>query len=153
MKSLVIYDSNFGNTKIVADTIAKEISGKVLSVNDLKQDDLSSVDLLIVGSPINAWRPTSKISSFLNSLKGSSLSKMKAAAFDTRINIFISGNAAKKISKKLSEKGATVIIEPKGFYVADSKGPLVNGELENAKQWAKSIIQKIENDTIINPAR
>jgi flavodoxin len=142
MKAIVIYDSNFGNTKIIADTVAKEVRGHAYSINDIKQTDLNGVDLLIVGSPINAWRPTAKISSFLSALNPSSLSKIKAAAFDTRIKIFISGNAAKKISKKLNEKGATIIVEPKAFYVKDKEGPLVEGEVENAKQWAKDIIQK-----------
>jgi flavodoxin len=142
MKAIVIYDSNFGNTRTIAETIAKEIGSQAYSVNDIIQTDLTSIDLLIVGSPINAWRPTAKISSFLSSLNPSSLSKIKAAAFDTRIKIFISGNAAKKISKKLNEKGATIIVEPKAFYVTDKEGPLVEGEVENAKLWAKDILQK-----------
>jgi flavodoxin len=153
MKAVVIYDSNFGNTKILAESIAKQIGAQIHSVNDITQNDLIGLDLLIVGSPINAWHPTAKITGFLSSLNPSSLSKVKAAAFDTRIKIFISGNAAKKISRRLQEKGATIITEPRGFYVKDKEGPLSDGEIENAKQWAKDIIQKITNDRDIKPAK
>lgn len=143
MKVYVIYDSNFGNTKIIADTIAQELGGTSLSIDNVKSGDLVDIDLLIVGSPINAWRPTKKVSHFLNSLSVSSLSNVRSAAFDTRVKIFISGNAAKKISKALSEKGATIIAEPKGFYVKDNEGPLLDGEISNAKKWANDILQKM----------
>jgi flavodoxin len=145
MKAIVIYDSNFGNTKIIAETIAQELGGSAHTVHDFKPGDLSWVDVLIVGSPINAWRPTAKITDFLNALGETSLSNIKAAAFDTRIKILISGNAAKRISKKLQEKGATIITEPKGFYVKDKEGPLEEGEVESAKEWARTIIQKIKS--------
>lgn len=141
MKALIIYDSNFGNTKLIAETIAKTLSATALNVKDANAEILKDINLLVVGSPINAWRATAKIKEFLegiNSLKG-----IKAAAFDTRVKIFISGNAAKKISKKLSEKGAEIISEPIGFYVKDNEGPLLEGETEKAKKWATEILNNM----------
>jgi hypothetical protein len=69
---------------------------------------------------------------------------VRAAAFDTRVKMFISGNAARKISKELAEKGATIITEPKAFYVKGNEGPLLNGEIANAKKWANDILQKTQ---------
>lgn len=143
MKSLVIYDSNFGNTKIIADAIAQVLQCEASSVNEVTPDTLNGIGLLIVGSPINAWRPTPKIKSFLNSLLPSVISTMKGAAFDTRVKIFISGNAAKKISRALSEKGARIIAEPTGFYVKNNEGPLLDGEIENAQMWATKILHAV----------
>lgn len=144
MKTIVIYDSNFGNTKLIADTVAQELQGESLSVNNINENTLRGIDLLVVGSPINAWRPTPKIKKLLDELGESDLCNVKAAAFDTRVKIWISGNAAKRISKTMGNKGATIIAEPKGFYVKDNKGPLLDGELESAKVWARSMQSKLK---------
>ena len=139
MKSLIIYDSNFGNTKQIAEIIAETLSGRAVSVNDFKEDDLAGIDLLVVGSPINAWRATPKVQTFLLNLKNSQLKRVSAAAFDTRIKIFFSGNAAKRIARSLTEAGAELITPPLAFYVKEKEGPLVNGEIAKAKSWARHL--------------
>lgn len=142
MKTLIIYDSNFGNTKMIASVIAGELRAEALSINSVTPSSVRDVGLLIVGSPINAWRPTAKISMFLDSIPSGVVRNLKAAAFDTRVKIFFSGSAAKRISKKLEIKGANIITPPKAFYVKDKEGPLLEGELEVARNWAKQILQK-----------
>jgi flavodoxin len=142
MKTLVIYDSNFGNSKMIADAIAETVQGRAISVKEISAEMMEKVNLLIVGSPINAWQATEKIRQFLNKLPQGSLVGVQAAAFDTRVKIFISGNAAKKISKSLVEKGAIIISEPKGFYVKGNEGPLLDGEIDNAKKWGSDILKK-----------
>jgi flavodoxin len=145
MKTLVLFDSNFGNTKQIADAITQQIGTGAFekSVNDVKQADLNGIDLLIVGSPINAWRPTKKITAFLNDIRSGKLTGVKAAAFDTRVRSFISGNAAKRISKSMEKSGAEVLVAPIGFYVTGNEGPLVEGEIARAKEWAGSIQSKL----------
>lgn len=145
MKSLVIYDSNFGNTKTIATVIAETVQGDACSVNDITKDMLANLNLIIVGSPINAWNPTARIKTFLKELAPDQLKHMKAAAFDTRIDILISGNAAKKIARLLEEKGASIITEPKAFFVKDKEGPLENGEVLHAREWAQEIVRKYKS--------
>ena len=141
MKALVIFDSNFGNTKIIAEVVAKELgeSARVISVSDFKIKDLEGIELLVVGSPINGWRPTKKIENFLANLNTDQLKGIRATSFDTRINFFFHGDAAKKISRKLERAGAQTITPPKGFFVKGAEGPLIEGEIEKAITWAKSI--------------
>lgn len=64
MKTLVVYDSKFGNTKLIADKICMTIGGKTVYVQDFKKTDLEGIELLIAGSPINSWKPTSGIIDF-----------------------------------------------------------------------------------------
>lgn len=54
MKALVIFDTNYGNTKFVADSIAGELGegARSVSVKDLRDSDLAGIGLLVVGSPI-----------------------------------------------------------------------------------------------------
>jgi flavodoxin len=147
MKGYVVYDSAYGNTKAVAEAIAqglKPIRAAAVSVTDFNPGNLSGGDLLIVGSPINGWRPTPKITELLAQLGNGRLRGIKAAAFDTRVRFFIHGDAAKKMTKLLTEGGAHIIARPAPFYVRGTEGPLRGRELEKAARWAKSLASTLE---------
>lgn len=143
MKTLVIYDSNYGNTKIVAEKIAEVLKCPPVHIDAVSEESLSGVALLIVGSPINGWNPTVKVQNFLTSLKSGQLDSCKVAAFDTRVTSFMHGDAAKKIARSLKLAGATLLMPPQGFNVQGTEGPLVEGELLKAESWAKEILTKI----------
>ena len=68
-----------------------------------------------------------------------------AGAFDTRYHMsaWKSGSAAHRIASKLKRAGASLIVEPESFFVAEREGPLEEGELERAAGWAEEIYQKI----------
>ncbi len=146
MKVLVCYDSNFGNTKIIAETLALEFGEetKTFSVSDSSDISFENIDLLIVGSPIIGWKPTEKMQVFLASLNARQLKKIKAVAFDTRVKLFIHGDAAKKINEKLIELGAEIIAEPQMFYVKGKEGPLYKDEIGKAKKWAVLLKNKLK---------
>lgn len=139
MKSLVIYDSYYGNTKLLAETIGKELGNdsRVIRVSDFKVDDLNGVDLLIVGSPILGWKPSEKTEEFLNKL--GDLKEIRVCSFDTRVKLFIHGDATQKIAEKLVSHGGILITKPNMFYVIGKEGPLFKGEVERAKEWGRLI--------------
>lgn len=141
MKILIVYDSFFGNTKLLAETIGKELGNdaKVIHVSDFKQEDLKGISLLIVGSPILGWRPSENTMAFLIGFGKDQLKGIKVATFDTRMKIIIHGDATKKMSEMLSNLGAEVIVEPNWFIVTGKEGPLADGEIGRAKEWAKSL--------------
>lgn len=157
MKALVVYDSFFGNTKQVAlaigDGLTSEESCETLHVSDATPKHLKGLDILIVGSPTRAFRPTKPITDFLNSIPRDGLKGIKVAAFDTRMSTadvrprFLStmvglfGYAAKPIADKLAKKGGTLIAQPEGFFVKESEGPLKDNELERASAWVKSAMK------------
>jgi flavodoxin len=147
MKGYVVYDSAFGNTQAVAEAIAeglKPIRAAAVSVADFKPGSLAGGDLLVVGSPINGWRPTPKITELLGQLGNGKLKGIKAAAFDTRVRFFIHGDAARKITKLLTEGGAHIISHPTPFYVRGTEGPLRAGELDRAATWARNLASALE---------
>lgn len=145
MKTLVVFDSSFGNTATIARKIAEQLGNDVraMKVSEFNKEDLRDVGLLIVGSPINAWRPTPKTKELLDSFLPSLLKGVKTAAFDTRIKSFISGNAAKRIQRALEKAGGETVVPAEGFYVKGSEGPLRDGETERAGKWADEIIRKL----------
>lgn len=140
MESLIIYDSQFGNTQKIAEVVADVVEGTVVRVQDFKIEMLKGITLLIVGSPIHAWRPSQPIADFLASLPEGSLKGVEVAAFDTRVKGILSGSASDKIDKKLVELGGKSVAPPGKFIVKGKTGPLVDGELENAKLWAGDIL-------------
>ena len=159
MKTLIVYDSFFGNTEKIAQAIGNSLGSKedveTLRVSDIKFEQLIGLELIIVGSPTRVFKPTKAIMNFLNKIPLDSLKGVKVAAFDTRIstvdvnsrflNILVKlfGYAAKPIADKLEKKGGSLIIPPEGFFVKDSEGPLKDGEPERAADWAKLIMKKI----------
>ena len=79
MKALVIYDTNFGNTKVISETIVKELGkdAKVISVSDIKAREIKGIDLLVAGSPIVGWKPSEKMEAFLATLGKQAVSQFK----------------------------------------------------------------------------
>jgi flavodoxin len=146
VKAHVVYDSAYGNTKSVAEAIAgslEALQATAVPVADFKLPDLAEGDLLVVGSPINGWRPTPKITELLKTLGEGRLKGVKAAAFDTRVRLFIHGDAAKKMTESLKAGGAEIVSQPMPFYVKGSEGPLRSGELDKAATWAKDLLKRV----------
>ena len=144
MNVLVIFDSNLGNTKKIAETIARELGDAAKSVSDYDIKDLEGIELLIAGSPIIGWKPTEKMSRFLSNINKGQLAGIKAASFDTRVKLFIHGDAMRKIEDKLKNAGAEIIIEPQAFYVQGKEAVLIDDEIEKAAEWARSIKAKFK---------
>jgi len=156
LKSLVIYDSKFGNTEQIAKAIAGAITPlgevKVLRADKANPSELSSIDFLIVGSPTHAGRATRAIKEFLKKIPANALKNVGVTSFDTRFSakdkgvgtrilLRVLGYAAGRITNSLKSKGGYLAAEPEGFIVEDSEGPLKKGELERAAIWAKGIIE------------
>ena len=146
MKAVVLYDSAYGNTRRIAEAIAASLEGvdaQAVQVPDFSPESLAPGDLLVVGSPINGWRPTPIISAALEALDREQLRGIRAAAFDTRVRLFIHGDAAGKLSKELGSRGAEIISAPQPFYVKGTEGPLQDGEVEKAEFWARSLLHAV----------
>ncbi|MCI4657177.1 flavodoxin family protein [Cryobacterium zhongshanensis] len=140
MSALVVFDSNYGNTESVAAAIADALGGSAVLVSTVSPDSLTGVDLLVLGCPINGWRPSPRMLAFLDQLGAGSLRGIQAAAFDTRLRSPIHGDAAGKVTRKLKSAGAHVLARPTGFIVEGKTGPLADGELDRAREWADSIV-------------
>jgi len=157
MKALVLYDSVFGNTGKVAQTIHEEIQtkgeSKLKNVDNFSIADLNELDVIVVGSPTRAFTMTPKMKTLLKSLPKEKLRNVRYLAFDSRMNVVEVGNkflsfmagtfgyASEKIEKILRKKGCQAAGNSEVFYVKESEGPLLDGELEKARKWIKTLIR------------
>lgn len=157
MKAMVVYDSVFGNTGQVAqaigDALASQVEVEVRPVAEVKPQDLTGLSLLVIGSPTRQFSPTGATTGLLKSIPKDGLDGVRVAAFDTRFTeaeiekvrvlvffVKLFGYAAEPMAKRLEKKGGELAVPPEGFYVADVEGPLVEGELERAAEWAGQIL-------------
>ena len=160
MKTLIIYDSAYGNTEKIAQSVASAIRNdgevKVLRVSEVTHDRISGIDLLVVGSPTQRFRATPDLSEFLKQMPDHALDGIGVATFDTRFTeekikdtsrvlkffVGVFGYAAKPIAEQLVAKGGHLVLPPEGFYVNDTEGPLLEGELQRAEAWGQLLVTK-----------
>jgi flavodoxin len=147
MKTVVVFDSTYGNTEKVARRIAEALPGtvKVLNVGEARPQALSGADVLVLGSPTIGGRATKRMQEFLEEIPRNIAARMSLAAFDTRISMkfaHIFGYAAARMAEALSQKGCALKRPPEGFIVKGRIGPLAEGELERASAWAKSLVDE-----------
>jgi flavodoxin len=144
MKTMVIYDSVYGNTEKIAEAIAGGMGRgtKARRPSAVGADELSGVDLLVIGSPTLGGRPTKAIQGFIDSIPKVVAGKLTIAAFDKRMSMKfakIFGYAAARIAAKLQVSGCTLKSPAVGFIVRGSSGPLAEGELERATAWGRGL--------------
>ncbi|HPR97342.1 MAG TPA: flavodoxin domain-containing protein [Thermotogota bacterium] len=157
MKALVLYDTVFGNTAKVAQVINDQL--KSIGESELRDadafsvSDLNRIDYLIVGSPTRAFTMTPKLKRVLKALPKGKLKGVNCLSFDTRSAIEdvdnkvftlmagTFGYAVKKITRVLKRKGCSDAVRSEVFYVKESGGQLMAGELEKAGNWISQNIQ------------
>jgi hypothetical protein len=165
MRIVVVYESMFGNTKIIGDAIAEGLGGtgkvEVGTVDDVSPEEVRDAALIVAGGPTHAHGmarpdahrsvaktdPRHKYGPVLpgqESLRGW-LERLHAgqtmvAAFDTRFDKpkWLTGSAATKIARRLGSKGYAVI-GAQSFFVRTTGGPLADGERERAVAWGRDL--------------
>lgn len=166
-RALVVFESIFGDNQVLAQAIAHGLSTtmavEVVAVDSAPLIISDDIDLLVVGGPTHMARmtkarsrmeipkisqgelgvPESGVREWLESLQRPGGSAIKAAAFGTNMAeptwVKKMGRAARGISRRLSKKGFDLIGPPQVFLVTDVKGPLVDGEEERARAWARDL--------------
>ncbi len=151
MNTLVLYESEFGNTKKVADHIGKSLEARgpvrLSPIGAFNPSFLEGVDLVFVGGPTQAHSMTVNMRHFLDKLQ-SRPARIDAAAFDTRIKgpVFLWGSAAKEIETRLRGAGFEAVAEPESFLVTLGKAPVLHpGEDVRAAAWAVSVAERAQS--------
>jgi flavodoxin len=150
MNTLIIYDSTFGNTAQLAQAMAERLGEhgtmRIALADEAGLSEMEEIDLLIVGGPTQRHGVSPAIRDLLERLPRRTLRGAGAAAFDTRYHMaaWKSGSAAHRIASKLKRTGASLLVEPESFFVAEREGPLEEGELERAARWAEGVFERLE---------
>lgn len=155
LNTLVVYDSQFGNTEQVARAIAQTLSAygsaRAERVDKAHPGDIWDIHLLILGSPTQGWRATPAMQAFLNRIPSDLLHGVAVACFDTRFDraSWLTGSAAQRIAKALKKWGVPLIAPPESFFVQTTEGPLQVGELSRAEHWAEALLHKVRQSAAL----
>jgi len=151
MNVLVVYFSKFGNTQKVAEAIAETLEStgavRVLRLEQLTASDMQGVDLVMMGCPIHRMNLPETAQLVLEALPKRILRGILVTAFDTsyKMSAFLTRfTAAKKLARKLRKLGGKRIVPPETFHVKGREGPLYDGELERAREWAGLILERLK---------
>ena len=169
MKALMVYESMYGNTAVVASAIADGLatSGvevRVRPVTEVAATEVAEAGLLVIGGPTHAHgmsrettrktaasdkkntfpRPTVEpgLREWIDELPDGD--SRLAAAFDTRIDkpVFLTGSAAKGIARRLERRGFRLVAKPECFLVSTGNR-LLDAEIDHAMRWGSSIASAV----------
>jgi flavorubredoxin len=149
-KTIIVYESKWGNTRLVAESIAegmKEDSGTqavLKEVDSVNLNEISDFDAVLVGSPNHIGRATASIRKFIDKLGKLSMEGKQAAVFDT----YVGGDfekAVRKMEKQIREKvpGLKVIAPGLSIEVKGMKGPIAEDELPKCREFGVRIAKGI----------
>ncbi len=159
MKSLVVYESHWGNTAAIARAVAEGIGPetRVLHTDEASPGDVSGADLLVVGAPLVGFQLTTDESrkNIANQGKAPSPADLSHPSmrhwleslprgsavfgtFETRIWWSL-GSAAKRIARTLAALGYRQVGRNQRFIVKGAYGPLKEGEVDRARAWGAEL--------------
>ncbi len=150
-KVIVVYESRYGNTKLVAETIIegmREVKGIETVLMELKEVDLNKIpdyDVVLVGSPNHFGGPTRGVKKFIDKLGKLPLKGKLFAVFDTYLGEDFE-KAVKKMEKRINEKvpGLKQIAPGLSIRVQGLKGPILEAELPKCKEFGNKIVAQIK---------
>jgi flavodoxin len=151
MSTLVVYYSQFGNTKKVAEAIGDVLqqagTGRTISIEELTAADLEGIDLVVMGSPTHKMNLPEAVRPVFDELPKRALRGVAVVAFDTSYQLsgFLARmTAARRLDRKLRKLGGKRLLAPETFFVKKEEGyPLYDGEIERARDWAREIVERL----------
>ncbi|RJQ56585.1 MAG: hypothetical protein C4521_00170 [Actinobacteria bacterium] len=165
MRSVVVYESLWGNTAAIARAIAEGIGAgaKALPTSEATPAEVAEADLIVAGAPVLGFQlPTDKMRDNIRNSPGKAPAppdlsspsmrswletvpegKARFAAFETRIWWSL-GGATKAIERAFEAKGYRKIAKRQRFIVTGAYGPLKEGEIERARRWGAELARAIE---------
>lgn len=163
MKAVVVYESLFGNTAAIARAIAEGIGSdtEALTTDEATDAVIAGAEVIVAGAPVIAFGLASdktregigggekdpdhpadvahpSLKSWLESLPAGAGS---AAAFETRLWWSPRG-ATGSIERGLKGAGYNVVAKSERFVVEGKYGPLREGELDRARAWGRSLVER-----------
>jgi flavorubredoxin len=153
LKVIVVYDTKYGNTKLVAEKIVvgmMEVKGVETAINDVKKVNLKEVadsDVLLIGSPNHVGKPARGIEVFIDKLGKMDLKTKWVGVFDTHVAEDNRPHA--KMEDRIAEKLPGLKLKTSGLSIKvksglSMKGPIEEGELPKCVDFGKKIAAQLK---------
>ena len=165
IRTVVVYESMYGNTHAIAEAIALGLGdgSAVVPVTEASAQAIADADLLVIGGPTHTFgmsRPQTRAQAVHDAeqpakhltvepgaagagirewLASAELMDRSAAAFDTRVRMPCFGaHAAPKFGHAVTVHGGRLLRRPESFFVT-KQNTLVDGEIDRARRWGTDL--------------
>jgi hypothetical protein len=164
-RALVVFESMFGNTEQVARAVADglQAAGVLVRIGEVSETPVdlpASVELLVVGAPTHAFslsRPSTRadavrqgayasraaigLREWLGTVQHDEDRPVHVAVYDTRVSRVrrlptAAGPSAARLARR---RRFAKVDRPVAFLVDDVQGPLLDGEVDRAASWGRSL--------------
>jgi flavorubredoxin len=113
-KVVIIFETRYGNTGKIAQASAmgirkSRIEVSSFNIHDVKIGELAEYDFIAIGGPTHYTTASEPMKGFLKRLDPTDLKGKYGFAFDTRVDSFWAGSAARVIESKLKAVGLRVV--------------------------------------------
>ena len=152
MKVVIIYDSKYGNTKIVAENILegiKQVEGidaVICYAKEVDPQKITSYDALIIGAPNHMASPSRTMKKFVDKLAELNLNAKSVAVFGTYSGrVRITDRAVKKMEKIVEKTLPNMkLLSPNlSVRVKGVTGPVADGELPKCEDFGRRIAKQL----------
>jgi Flavodoxin len=167
MRATIVYESMYGNTRLIAQAISEGIAPAdvaVVPVREVSPELLEASELIVVGGPTHVRgmsRPATRKGAVAAAAKPGSEQVAEpgadgpglrewlattagagrlAVAFDTRLRTKFAGRASKGITKMLGSRSFEPAAAPQSFFVTKDNR-LEDGEEQRAREWGRRLAQ------------
>ncbi len=155
MKGIVVYDTSYGNTKKIAETIAETLKESGIEIDlfyvkDVKKLSIKDYDFMVVGSPTKFGTMSFAIRFFLGKVTSEEWMNKPFTAFDTENPENMEKkeySAAEKIAERLRDKKMNQLLPVLKAAVLGQKGPLKEGEIDRTKDYARELASKLKDES------
>ena len=153
-KVFVIYDTKYGNTKIVAEKILEgisEVEGFKTAIGYVKEINLEQVvgsDAIVLGAPNHMGRPSQTMKKFVNGLSELDLKAKNVAVFGTYSGKQRAPDRAVKKLEKMAKKKLPkmdLILPGLSVRVNGIPGPIVEGELTHCEDYGRKLANSLKH--------
>jgi flavorubredoxin len=150
LKVFVVYDTKYGNTKLVAEKIVegmRKVEGIETAIADVTEANFGEVagsDAVLIGSPNHVGGAARGIDAFIDKLGKLDLKTKWVAVFDTHMAQDL--RAHSKMEKRIGEKapGLKLITPGLSIKVDGMEGPIAEGELPKCTDFGKRIATQLK---------
>lgn len=160
MHTVVVFESHFGNTRDVARAVAEGLAEwshpTVIAASAAPEAIGETTALVVAGGPTHTFSMSRASTRHDAQARGAHLHfeaglrewidsveltrPTPLATFDTHVSQrWIPGSASRSAARHGRGRGFTPVAS-ESFYVQEMQGPLVRGELERARTWARSLM-------------
>jgi len=162
MKGVVVYDTYYGNTKLVAEAIAEQLraEGHEVDLRDVgeKHPAPPQGDMLFLGSPVRMGATTRRVRKFVDKLDVGFWRVRPIVVFTTILALPENATdkhresrekwdlaAGRKLSELARSVGLNAIENRLWVEVKGNKGPLVESGIEKTKQFTHEMLLSLKS--------